>query len=115
MEKMDFLFALAPQAQPGSAPDPKAQMITTIGMMVLMGVMFYFVLIRPQSKRAKQQAELLKSIKRGDRVATSSGIVGLVETVKERTVIIKSEGSKLEILKSAVAEITERSGESSES
>jgi preprotein translocase subunit YajC len=57
---------------------------------------------------------MLKTVKRGDRVVTSGGVMGLVETVKERTVIIKSEGSKLEILKSAVAEISERS-ESSES
>jgi preprotein translocase subunit YajC len=51
---------------------------------------------------------MLKTLKRGDRVVTSGGVMGLVETVKDRTVIVKSEGSKLEILKSAVAEITER-------
>ena len=112
IQKPGFLFALAPQAQPGQEPPPAW---TTFVPLILIGVVFYFILFRPQQKRAKQQAEMLKSIKRGDRVATSAGIVGLVETVKDRTVIIKSEGSKLEILKSAVAEITERGGESSES
>lgn len=111
------LLALAPQAQsaPGTAPDPKAQMFTTIGMMVLMGVMFYFVLIRPQSKRAKEQANLLKTLKPGDKVVTGSGIVGVVVTVKDNTVSLRSADTKMEILKSAVTNITERAGGSSES
>jgi preprotein translocase subunit YajC len=110
------MLAMAPQAQSGTgtAPDPKAQMMTTIGMMVLMGVMFYFVLIRPQSKRAKEAAKLLKALKAGDKVVTASGIVGIVIAVKERTVSLRSADTKMEILKSAVTEITER-GESSES
>jgi preprotein translocase subunit YajC len=73
------------------------------------------VLIRPQSKRAKQQANLLKALKAGDKVVTSSGLVGVVIAVKERTVSLRSADAKLEILKSAVTEITERAGESSES
>lgn len=112
IQRLDFLFALAPQPQPGQQAPPAW---TTLVPLVLIGVVFYFILLRPQQKRAKQQAEMLKSIKRGDRIATSTGIVGLVETVKDRTIIVKSEGSKLEILKSAVAEIFERGGESSES
>jgi preprotein translocase subunit YajC len=109
IQNVDILFAFAPQTQPGQEPPP---MWTSLVPLLLIGVVFYFILLRPQQKRAKQQAEMLKSIKRGDRVATSAGIVGLVETVKDRTVIIKSEGSKLEILKSAVADITERGGDS---
>ena len=110
----DFCILLA-QAPSGTTQDPRAQMFTTIGMMVLMGVMFYFVLIRPQSKRAKDQANLLKALKPADKVVTSSGIVGVVIAVKERTVSLRSADAKLEVLKSAVTEITERAGESSES
>ena len=51
----------------------------------------------------------------GDRVITSSGIVGVVVTVKEKSATIRSADAKLEITKSAIAEITERSGEPSES
>jgi preprotein translocase subunit YajC len=88
---------------------------TSFVPLILLVVVFYFLLIRPQQKKAKEHAELLKTIKRGDRVATSGGLVGFVENVKDRTVVIKSDASKLEILKSAVSEITERGGQSSES
>lgn len=96
-------------------PDPKAQMVSTIGMFAIMGVMFYFVLIRPQQKRAKQLAAMIKAVKKGDRIVTSSGILGIVLTVKDHTVVIRSEETKLEILKSTVGEITESSGEAAQS
>lgn len=83
-------------------------------MLVIMIVMFYFVLIRPQQKKAKEHAQLLKTIKRGDRIVTSSGIVGEVINVKDKTVMIRSADAKFEITKSSVAEITERGSEGSE-
>ena len=86
-----------------------------VGMMVLMGVMFYFVMIRPQRKKAKEHAELLRAIKPGDKVLTSGGILAVVVNVKEKSVSIRSGDSKLEILKSAVSEITERASGSTES
>jgi len=78
--------------------------------MLLLIAVFYFALIRPQQTKAKKHAELLKSIKPGDEVITSGGIFGKVLTVKDRTVTIRSADSKLEISKSAVAEITDRGG-----
>ena len=83
--------------------------------LALIGVVFYFILFRPQQKRAKEHANLLKAIKAGDKVVTSSGIVGVVVAVKERTISLRSADTKLEVLKSAVAEISERGGESNES
>ena len=80
-----------------------------------MVVVFYFALIRPQQKKAKAQAELLKAVKPGDKIVTTSGILGTVITVKEKAISIRSADSKFEITKSAVAEIIERSGEASES
>jgi preprotein translocase subunit YajC len=110
------LLALAPQAtSPGTQPNPTGQLVSTLGMFALMGVMFYFVLIRPQQRKAKEHAALLKNVKPGDKILTSGGIVGVVITVKEKTVSIRSADAKLEVTKSAIAEITERSGESSES
>lgn len=104
-----------PATPPGTQPDPRGQMLTTVGMLVVMVVMFYFVLIRPQSKKAKEHAELLKSVKPGDKIITSGGVVGTVITVKEKTLSIRSADAKFEITKSAVTEITERGGESKES
>ena len=80
-----------------------------------MGVVFYFLLIRPQRVRAKHQNSLLKNLKSNDRVVTSSGIVGIVISVKEKSVTLRSADSKLEVLKSAVTEITEKAGTDSSS
>jgi preprotein translocase subunit YajC len=106
------MLALGAQAQPGQ-PAPPAW--TNMVPLVLLVVVFYFALIRPQQKKQKQQAELLKAIRGGDKVMTSSGIIGVVITVKEKSVTLRSADSKFEVAKSAIAEITERGGESSES
>jgi preprotein translocase subunit YajC len=64
-------------------------------------------------KKAKEHAEMLKTIRPGDKVVTSGGVVATVVSVKEKTVAIRSADTKLEVLKSAVSEITERTGEPS--
>lgn len=109
------VLALAPPATPGTQPDPRGQALYTVGMLVIMVVMFYFVLIRPQSKKAKEHAELLKTVKAGDKIVTSGGVVATVVSVKEKTLSIRSADAKFEITKSAVTEITERSGAATES
>ena len=106
------ILALGAPAQPGQQPAPAW---TSFVPMILLVVVFYFILIRPQQKKAKQHAELLKAVKPGDKVVTSGGILGVIITVKEKTVSIRSADAKLEITKSAIAEITERGGESKES
>jgi preprotein translocase subunit YajC len=112
LSSLNLFFAET--ATPATQQDPKTQSIITIGWFVIMGVMFYLILIRPQQKRAKEQAALLKTIKKGDKIVTSSGIVGVVLTVKDNTVVIRSEETKLEIIKSTVSAITESSGEVSQ-
>src|SRR5260221_9725 len=110
---LDGLLAMAPSATPpGTAPNPQGEMIKMLGMFAIMGFIFYFLLIRPQRQRAKQQETMLKAMKAGDKVVTSGGILGVVIAVKEKTVSIRSADTKLEILKSSVTEITERAGES---
>lgn len=95
-------------AQAQTAPDPKAQMLQMVGMFVLMGVMFYFALFRPQQKKAKEHAALMKALKPRDEIVTSSGIVGVIVGVKEKTVTLRTEDTKIEVLRSAVAEIVKR-------
>ncbi len=102
-----MLRVVLAQAQPVQEQPP---FWTTLVPLLLIGVVFYFALIRPQQKRAKEHAHLIKSLKPGDKVVTSGGVVGVVITVKERTVSLRSADAKLEVLKSAVSEITERSG-----
>jgi preprotein translocase subunit YajC len=101
---------LGEAGQQSSAP-----MLLQLFPIVLVFVVFYFALIRPQQKKAREHADLLKTLKPGDKVLTSGGVLGIVVGVKEKSVSIRSAETKLEILKSAVTEITERAGSPSES
>ncbi len=83
-----------------------------VTLIVLMIVMMYFLIFRPQSQRAKQQAKLLEALKSGDKVVTASGIIGVVVTVKDKTVSIRSADAKMEMSKSSVTEILERGSDS---
>ena len=112
---MGFVAMGAPPTPPGTTPDPRGQMMGTVGMLVIMVIMFYFVLIRPQSKKAKEHAQMLKAVRRGDEVVTSGGIVGEVVNVKDKTLVLRSMDAKFEVNKSAISEITKRTGEASES
>lgn len=106
-----FIAMGAPPGQTGQAQP----FWVSLFPILLMVVVFYFILMRPQQKRAKEEAEMRKTIKPGDKVVTSSGIIGVVIGVKEKSLSIRSADSKFEILKSAVAEITERSSGAAES
>ena len=103
------------QPPQGTSQDPRAAILGQVGFLVLMVVLFYFVLIRPQQRKQKEHAEMLKTVRTGDRIVTTGGVVAVVVTVKDRTLTIRSADAKFEITKAAVAEISERSGETSES
>jgi preprotein translocase subunit YajC len=106
-----YLLAFAPPPSPdGTAPNPTGQMVQMVGMMVIMGLMFYFVLIRPQQRKAKEHEKLLSTVKAGDKVVTTSGIVGVVVAVKDKQVSLRSADSKMDVLKSSIGEILERAG-----
>ncbi|MFO1489141.1 MAG: preprotein translocase subunit YajC [Verrucomicrobiota bacterium] len=109
---LSTLLAMGPQPQPGQPAPPFWVQLVPLGLMVFI---FYFALIRPQQKKAKAQAELLKTVKAGDRVVTTSGILGTVISVKEKSVSLRSADAKFEITKSAIAEILERGEETKES
>lgn len=101
------LLAMGPQPQqPGQQQPSSIPMLVTMGLLF---VIFYMVLIRPQQKKAKQQSEMLKTLKSGDKVITNSGIIATIITVKEDSVSIRSADAKLEVTKGAIAEIRERS------
>jgi preprotein translocase subunit YajC len=71
-----------------------------------MGVMFYFLLIRPQSKQRKQQEQLLKNLKTGDKVLMSNGIFGIIANVKEKSFVVKvADNVTIEVIKSAVTTV----------
>src|SRR5438093_10030326 len=103
VSSLNTMMAMGKPTQPGQQPPP---FWTSLVPLVLLVVVFYFVLIRPQQKKTKEHAELLKAVRRGDEVVTSGGILGEVVTVKEKTVVLRSMDAKFEVNKSAIAEIT---------
>jgi preprotein translocase subunit YajC len=107
------LNVLLAQQQP-MEPNATGQGIKMIGMMAIFVVIMWFLMIAPQRKKAKEQDLMLKALRAGDKIVTASGIIGVVLSIKDRSLSIRSADTKLEILKSAVAEVTERGGESSE-
>ena len=96
------------------AQNPVGAQIKSMGFIVVMVVVMWVLLFLPQRKKAKELEALVKSLKAGDKVVTSSGIVGVVLSIKDRSVAIRSAESKLEILKSSVAEVLDRSVEGAE-
>lgn len=98
---------LAFAAPPGGSQSGQSQNpFMSLLPLVLLGVVFYVIIIRPQQQRTKQQTKLLSTLKSGDEVITASGIVGTVITVKEKTVTIRSADAKFEVTKASVTEIT---------
>lgn len=81
-------------------------------MMGLLGVMFYFLLIRPQQRQRKEMAARIAALQSGDKVVTTSGIHGIVHTIKETTVMVKvAEGTFLEFDKPAIASVKKKDTE----
>jgi preprotein translocase subunit YajC len=71
--------------------------------LVLMGAVFYFLLIRPQQKQAKEHQKLLTALKRGDEVVTQGGMIGSVFQVEDRTVTLDiGGGTKVRVLKANI-------------
>ena len=72
--------------------------------LILIFIIFYFFLIRPQQKKVKEHKEMVKNLKRGDEVITSGGIIGKVDRVFEddRLEIDISDGVKVQVIKNTV-------------
>jgi preprotein translocase subunit YajC len=100
-------LAFSAPAAPGQ-PQPPVWM-QMVPLLILIFV-FYFILIRPQAKQAKQQEEMRKNLQKGDRVVTNGGIVGTVISVRDgdSSLMIRSDETKLEVLKSAVTGVTDK-------
>ena len=78
--------------------------------LILIFIIFYFFLIRPQQKRVKDHKTMVESLKRGDEVITSGGIIGVVERVMEddRIEVIIGEGTKVQIIKSTITSLLKK-------
>ncbi len=82
------------------APD---SMMPTMIMMALMFVGFYFLMIRPQMKKAKQEKSFQATLKVGSRVVTTSGLHGRISQIQEDGIVIETLSGKLKFEKSAIS------------
>ena len=88
-----------------TATASKASEYSTIIMFVLVIVFFYFLIIRPQKTQEKKEKAMRDSLEVGDEVITNGGIVGIVFSIKDDTVVIEtgSDRSKIRVMKWAIA------------
>jgi preprotein translocase subunit YajC len=76
-------------------------------MLVMILVVFYFFMIRPQMKKQKELKKFRENLKVGDKVVTIGGIHGKILEMNESTILVNSEGSKIRFEKSAIASSSE--------
>jgi preprotein translocase subunit YajC len=87
-----------------------ADMFTQLLPLILIFVVFYFLLIRPQQKKAREHREMLAGVKRGDRVITGGGIIGLVtKVIGDNEVQVEiADGVRVRVAKSTISNILTR-------
>ncbi len=84
--------------------------------LILMFVIFYFLLIRPQQKKVKQHKEMIASLKKGDRVVTAGGIHGTIIGVSDNTITLEiAPKVKIKVQRSSISYILGRGSQQQES
>lgn len=93
--------------------NPIAALLTSFLPLILMGVVFYFFLIRPQRKKDKKVKEMLNALKPGDRVTTIGGIYGTIMSIKDETITlaIGSQRTEMVVTRWAIRQVEEVSVE----
>lgn len=93
---------MAPPPADGSAPPAWVQLLPLVVLFALM----YFVLLRPQMRRQKEQEKLISAVKTGDRVVAAGGICGTVANLKDQLVVLKvADNVKIEVLRSSITSV----------
>lgn len=74
-----------------------ANMLGTVGMLVVMLAIFYFMLIRPENKKNKELAKMRSELAVGDEITTIGGIIGTICAVKEESIVIETSADRVRI------------------
>jgi preprotein translocase subunit YajC len=99
---------MAPQGGEGGG----SGLVSTIIMFGAIFLIFYFMIIRPQQKRAKERDKMLSNIEKGDKVVTSGGVHGIIAGIEEKTVLLQiSENVKVKVERSAVTAVLAKKSE----
>lgn len=104
---LTILLAHAPAGGAGAGGAPAGCMggqgVSSLVMMLLMFVVFYLVLIRPQQKKAKEHQNMLSNLKKGDNVITRGGVVGKISGVRDNVLVIEvQEKVRIQVAKSYI-------------
>ena len=106
-----LILAQTAEQPPAPADDPSAEDIggkgpSMLPIFVLMFVIMYFLMIRPQQKRAKEHKQRIETLKKGCKVISAGGIHGLVTNISDKTVTVKvSDNSKLKFEKASITQV----------
>ena len=98
---MDFLISSAwAQSAPAGQPDP----LTSFLPLILIFAVFYFLLIRPQSKRQKEHKKMLEALDKGDEVVTNGGLFGTISDLGDNFVQLDvADGVSVKVQRQAIA------------
>ncbi|WP_010164725.1 MULTISPECIES: preprotein translocase subunit YajC [unclassified Sphingomonas] len=99
--------AFAQTTGAASGSDGFLSLLVNFGPLLLVFVAFYFMILRPQQLRARNQAAAINAVKKGDSVVTAGGIVGKVTKVEDRFVEVEiAPTTRIRVVKATLAEVT---------
>ncbi|MFD2531330.1 preprotein translocase subunit YajC [Gracilimonas halophila] len=88
------------------APGDESAGIINLVFLGAIFLVFYLFIIRPQSKRQKEIQQMVSDMKKGDKIVTSSGIIGILDKIEETEVLVDVDsGTKIRMLKSAITDV----------
>jgi preprotein translocase subunit YajC len=104
---MIWMLSLVLAQEPPASPAPSGgAFLTSLLPFILIFVLFYVLLILPQQRRQKKHRAMLETLKKGDRVVTSSGILGTVMNIAKDTITLQvADNVKIRILRDAISEM----------
>ncbi len=98
-------MAQATEAAPAKGPSLIETLTLPLGFLVIM----YFLIIRPQQKKAKDQANLMSNLKAGDEVVTTGGIIGKIRSVSDQFITLEiSQNTAVKVLKGNITGLTKQ-------
>ena len=102
-----LIFAMAPQGGEGGGG-----LISTLIMFGAIFLIFYFMIIRPQQKRAKERDKLLSNLEKGDKVITNGGLHGTIAGLEEKTALLNlGDNIKITVERSAITTVVSKKSE----
>ena len=100
------MFISSAYAQTGAASDPTTGLIMQIAPLILIFVVFYFLLIRPQQQARKRHTEMVTQLKKNDIIVTSGGLIGKVKSVADDEVRVElAPNVDVRVLRHTIAEV----------